>query len=211
MLYDSRPVRNPDYTDFIRNSVADFWIRILVRPLKSLVAITLLAFGFVEIAAGEKPPPEAFEQSPFAFTFKIPAGFKMTASNTGYFPTPMGNVAYQEKAWQNKMDTISTKVTVMPEAWWQTRAPGAFAEAKDNMLRELGARLISERDYSGGDCRAHSLVVALKNEFQRIDLFLIKPDLRVLMYLSPKEGALTGVTCKSVFDGVAITPKSSHK
>src|SRR5438105_13203128 len=107
----------------------------------------------------------------------------------------MGNVPYEEKAWQSKADTISTKVTVMPEAWWQTRAAGAFAEAKDNMLREPGARLISERDYSLGDSRAHSLVVALKSQFQRIDYFLVKPDLRVVMYLTPKEAALNEAPC----------------
>jgi hypothetical protein len=177
--------------------------------MKSLLTITLLAFA--SLAAGEKPPPDAFQQSPFEFTVKIPPPFKRTASNTGYFPTPMGNVPYEEKAWQSKADTISTKVTVMPDAWWQTRAAGAFAEAKDNMLREPGASLISERDYSLGDSRAHSAVVALKNQFQRIDYYLMKPDLRVVMYLSPKEAALTDAACKSLFDSVSITPKSPHK
>jgi len=64
----------------------------------------------------------------------------------------------------------------MPDAWWQTLAPGAFAEAKENMARDPGARLISERDYILGGCRAHSLVVALKSQFQRIDFYLMKPD-----------------------------------
>ncbi len=99
----------------------------------------------------------------------------------------------------------------MPDAWWQTLAPGAFAEAKENMARDPGARLISERDYILGGCRAHSLVVALKSQFQRIDFYLMKPDLRVVMYLSPKEAALTDAACKSLFESVAITPKSSHK
>ncbi len=184
---------------------------LLVRPMKSLSTLILLAFASAALGAGEKPPPEVFQQSPFEFALKLPPAFKQTASNTGYFPTPMGNVAYEEKAWQNKADTISTKVTVMPDAWWQTRADGAFAEVKDNMLREPGARLVSERDYSVGDCRAHSLVVALKNQFQRIDYYLMKPDLRAVMFLSPKEGALTDAACKSLFESVAITPRSPHK
>lgn len=171
--------------------------------MKSLITITLLAF--VSAAAGEKPPAEAFQQSPFEFTIKIPPAFKQTASNTGYFPTPMGNVPYEEKAWQAKADTISTKVTVMPEAWWQTRAAGAFAE-----LRDPGARLISERDYSLGDCRAHSVVVALKSQFQRIDYILMKPDLRVVMYLSPKEAALNEAPCSSLFQSISIKPKATH-
>jgi hypothetical protein len=183
----------------------------LVRPMKSLATITLFAFASVAFAAGEKPSADVFHQSPFEFTFKVPAAFTLTASNTGYFPTPMRNVPYEEKAWQSKADTISTKVTVMPDAWWQTRAAGAFAEAKDNMLREPGVRLIAERDYSVGGSRAHSLVVALKNQFQRIDYYLMKPDLRVVMYLSPKDGALTDAACKSLFDSVAITPKGPHK
>ena len=178
--------------------------------MKALATVTLLAFASVALAAGEKPPAEVFQQSPFEFTFNIPPAFKPTASNTGYFPTPMGNVPYEEKAWQNKADAISTKVTVMPDAWWQTRATGAFAEAKENMARDPGARLISERDYILGGCRAHSLVVSLKSQFQRIDFYLMKPDLRVVMYLSPKEAALTDAACKSLFESVGITPKSSQ-
>jgi hypothetical protein len=178
--------------------------------MKSLFAVTLVAFASVALAAGDKPAPDVFQQSPFEFVFKVPSGFKQTASNTGYFPTPMGNVPYEEKRWDSKGDTISTKVTVMPEAWWQTRAAGAFAEAKDNMLREPGARLISERDYAIGDCKAHSLVVALKTQFQRIDYILMKPDLRVVMYLSPKEAALSGAPCSSLFQSVSIKPKTAR-
>jgi hypothetical protein len=134
--------------------------------MKSLANIALLAFASLALAAGEKPPSEVFQQSPFEFSFKIPPAFKQRASNTGYFPTPMGNVPYEEKTWDSKADTISTKVTIMPEAWWQKRAAGAFAEARDNLIREPRARLISERDYVFGGCRAHSLGVALSTQFQ---------------------------------------------
>ena len=182
--------------------------------MKHFVPVTLfLAFALTALAAGEKPPPEAFQKSSFEFTFKIPTSFKLTVAKTGYFPTPMGSVPYEEKTWQNKADRIATKVTVMPDAWWQTRADGAFMEAKENMLRELGGRLISERDYSVGNCRAHSLVVGLKTEFQRIDFFLMKPDLRVVMYLSPKEAALNDAACKSLFESISVRPKiaNDHK
>ena len=81
--------------------------------MKHLSPITfVLAFAFTE--AAQKPSPEVFQQSPFEFTFKIPASFKFTVSYTGYFPTPMGSVPYEEKTWQNKADSIATKVTVMP-------------------------------------------------------------------------------------------------
>ena len=178
--------------------------------MKSLAEFTLLAFASAALAAGDKPPAEVFQQSQFEFTLKIPSGFKQTASNTGYFPTPMGNVPYEERRWDHKADTISTKLTVMPEAWWQQRAAGAFAEAKENMLRESGTRLISERDYAIGDCRAHSLVVAQGSQFQRIDYFLTKPDLRVVMYISPKEAALNETPCSSLFQSVSIKPKTTH-
>jgi hypothetical protein len=179
--------------------------------MKSFATIALLAFASAALEAGEKPPSEVFQQSRFEFTFKTPPAFKLTTSKSGYVPTPMGNVPYEEKGWQNKADTISTKVTVMPDAWWQIRASGAFAEATYNLLQKPDVRLISERDYSLGDCQAHSVVVALKSRFQRIDFYLVKPDLRVIMYLSPKEGALTDAACKSLFDSVAITPKSPHE
>jgi hypothetical protein len=179
--------------------------------MKSPLKFTLFALASAALAAGDKPSAEMFQQSQFELTLKVPPGFKQTASNTGYVPTPMGDVPYEEKGWDSKGDNISTKITVMPEAWWQQRAAGAFAEAKENMARDPGARLISEREYILGGCRAYSLVVARKNEFQRIDYYLMKPDLRAVTYLSPKEAALTGVACKSLFESVAITPKSSDK
>jgi hypothetical protein len=184
---------------------------VFVRPMKLLIAIFLVAFASAAFAAGEKPPADVFHQSPFEFTVKLPASFKLTVANSGYFPTPMGNVPYEEKAWQSKADIISTKVTVMPDAWWETRAAGAFAEAKENMLQEPGVKFISERDYSVGNSRAYSLVVALKNQFPRIDYYLVRPDFRVVMYLSPKQAALSAAPCKTLFDSVAIAPKSPHK
>ena len=184
---------------------------VLVRSMKNLAAITLiLAFALTALAAGETPPAEVFQQSAFQFNFKIPAAFKLTVANTGYFPTPMGSVPYEEKTWQNKADRIATKLTVMPDAWWQTRADGAFIEAKENMLQESGVRLISERDYFVGDCRAYSLVVGRKTEFQRIDFFLMKPDLRAVMYLSPKEAALNDAPCKTLFEGISLKPKTAN-
>jgi hypothetical protein len=179
--------------------------------MKSLITITLLAFSSAAIAASDKPPAEVFQQSQFEFALKIPSGFKQTASNIGNFPTPMGEVPYEEKRWDNKADIISTKVTVMPEAWWQQRAGGAFAEARDSMLHEPRARLISERDYVVGGCRAHSVLAALGSQFQRIDYFLVKPDLRVVMYLSPQQAALTAAPCSSLFDSISIQPKAAQK
>jgi hypothetical protein len=178
--------------------------------MKLLITTILIAFTSAALAAGEKPPVDAFQQSQFEFALKIPSGFKQSASDTGYFPTPMGNVPYEEKRWDHKSDTISTKVTVMPEPWWQQRAAGAFGEAKENMLGESGTRLISERDYAIGDCRAHSLVVAQGSQFQRIDYFLMKPDLRVVMYISPKEAALNEAPCSSLFQSVLIKSKTTH-
>jgi hypothetical protein len=178
--------------------------------MKPLIAIAVIAVTSVALAAGEKPPADAFSQSPFEFALKIPSGFKQTASNTGYFPTPVGNVPYEEKRWDRKDDTISTKVTVMPELWWQHLAAGAFAGAKQEMLGESGTRLISERHYAIGDCRAYSLVVALKTQFQRIDYILMKPDVRVVMYISPKEAALNEAACTSLFQSVSIKPKATH-
>ena len=74
--------------------------------MKSLLKFTLFAFASAAVAAGDKPPAEVFQQSQFEFTLKVPPGFKQTASNTGYFPTPMGNVPYEEKGWDSKGDNI---------------------------------------------------------------------------------------------------------
>jgi hypothetical protein len=173
--------------------------------MKPLTGITLLACVCATVAAGDKPPAELFKQSQFHFTVIIPSGFKQTASNTGYLPTPMGNVPYEEKGWERKRDTISTKVVVMSEAWWRTRADRAFGENRDSMARDPHARLISEREYIVGGCRAYSLVVGLGSQFQRIDYFLTKPDFRVVMYLSPQQAALSAPACSNLFQSISIS------
>ena len=66
--------------------------------MKPLMTFMFFAFASATLATGDKPPAEVFQQSQFEFTVKIPSEFKQTASNTGYFPTPMGNVPYEEKA-----------------------------------------------------------------------------------------------------------------
>ena len=179
--------------------------------MKSHLKFTILIFAAAAVMAADKPPAGVFQQSQFEFKFNLPPGFKQTASNTGYFPTPMGNVPYEEKRWDNKTDTISTKITVMPEAWWQQRATGAFAEFRGFMAREPQTRLISEREYIIGGCRAYSMVVALSSQFQRIDQFLVKPDLRVVMYLSPNQAALNAPRCSTLFDSISIQPKAAHR
>ena len=99
----------------------------------------------------------------------------------------------------------------MPELWWQTRSSQAFAEAKQNLLSGSNVKLVSERAYSISGCPAHSLVVGRhgnKTEFQRIDYFLMKPDLHVVMYVSPNDAALNDTACKKLFESVSIEPKT---
>jgi hypothetical protein len=101
----------------------------------------------------------------------------------------------------------------MLQVWWQTRSNGSFAEAKQNLLSDSNVKLITERDYSIGGCAAHSTVFRRsgdKSEFQRVDLLLVKPDLRVVMYVSPNESALNGTACKKLFESISITLKTGH-
>jgi hypothetical protein len=99
----------------------------------------------------------------------------------------------------------------MPELWWQTRNSQAFAEAKQNLLSDSNVKRVSERDYSISGCPAYSLVVGRhgnKTVFQRIDYFLMKPDLHVVMSVSPNDAALNDTACKKLFESVSIKPKT---
>jgi hypothetical protein len=157
------------------------------------VSFIIIASSIDAVASVEKPPAAAFEQSAFEFTYQIPPSFSSAHAERGYVPTPLGSVPFRVESWRGKNDSIIIKITVMPQVWWQTRSNGAFAEAKQNLLIDSNVKLIAERDYSVGGCAAHSMVFRRsgdKSEFQRVDLFFVKPDLRVVMYVSPNESAL---------------------
>jgi len=76
------------------------------------------------------------------------------------------------------------------------------------MLQESGVRLISERDYSVGDCRAHSLVVGLKTEFQRIRFLSHQTRFAFVMYLSPRKPALNDLV-QNPLESISVKPKTA--
>lgn len=119
----------------------------------------------------------------------------------------MGKVPFRAESWFRKSDSISVKVTVMPELWWETRRNTAFAEAKQNMLGDPKVKFISERDYMVDGCPAYSMVAAHQGDksfFQRTDYVLVKPDLHVVIYTSVNESALKAELCEGLFKSISI-------
>ncbi len=123
----------------------------------------------------------------------------------------MGKVPFRAESWFRKGDSISVKVTVMPEVWWQTRRNTAFAEAKQNMLSDPKVKIISARDYLVDGCPAYSMVAAHhgnKSFYQRTDYILVKPDLHVIIYTSVNESALKAELCEGLFKSIVIKPRA---
>lgn len=191
--------------------------------MKHVVSLTILLMAALPSGAraadtpetppeksSEKPPESVFLQSEFEFSYKLPPSFGSPHVESGYLATPMGKVPYRIVSITDKGDSIAIKSTVMPEEWWQTRSSNAFAEAKESLAGNPKIKVISERNYSLSGCQAYSMTITAQGSkplFQRIDYFLVKPDLRVIIYATPNESALTDTTCRQFFESILINPK----
>ena len=175
-----------------------------------VACVSVLAFTEAVSTPQEQPADSVFEQSVLEFVYNIPAAFRSTHLQQGYFPTPVGDVPFRVQTWRSDTDAISVKITVMPEAWWQSASGRQFEQAKAEITRDPRVHVLSDRDYSVSGCAAHSIVFDQRgetDEFRRIDYFLVKPDLRVVMYTSPNEEGVHGAVCKKLFESISIKPK----
>jgi hypothetical protein len=83
-----------------------------------------------------------------------------------------------------------------------------FADGRNAMAGSGSVRIIAEHDYERDGCLAHSFAVEFRKDnsvsFQRMDCFLMKPDLNVVVYMSPNEAALQESACQTLFKSLSI-------
>ena len=182
-------------------------------PLR-LAASVLISFVAAALGADEKPPDEAFEGSAFDFRFQIPDSFISSTSGRGYLQTASGKAPYLDLSWTHDSDFIVVRLLVMPAVDWEKSPTEMFADAKKNMLSQPDVKLLSERDYQVEDCQAHSFVFYRRGneaKFERVDYFLTKPDLNIVVYSSPGKAALDCVPCQELFQSISIQAKPPKK
>jgi len=182
-------------------------------PLR-LTASVLMASAAVALGEEEKPPDEAFDGSAFDFRFQIPDSFTSNNSGRGYLQTGTGKAPYLDLSWKHDSDFIVVRLLVMPAVDWEKSPTEMFADAKKNMLTAPNLKLLSERDYRVEDCPAHSFLFYRRGDdakFERIDYFLTKPDLNIVMYSSPGKAALDCVPCQELFQSISIQAKLPKK
>lgn len=175
-----------------------------------LTGAILLSCTPLLFADEEKPPDEAFERSAFDFRFQIPESFSSTTTDRGYLQMGHNRAAYLDLTWKRESDSIVVRLFVVPASGWEKSPSEIFADAKKNMLSGSNLKLLSERDYQVGDCPAHSFVFFRQGDepkFQRIDYFLTKPDLNIVMYSSPGKAALASNACEELFESISIKTK----
>jgi len=184
--------------------------------LPYLISSVIAVSSAVAFGGDEKPPDEVFERSNSKFLFEIPASFgKPVGGYSAYLATDAGNAPIRDLTWKHDADTIVLRWMVVPDAVWQLKTTEQmFAGARDNMLTDKHLKLISERDYELNGSPAHSFIFAVEGdqpEFQRMDYILTKPDLNIVMFISPKKAALEDVACKKLFESLSIGPKAQKK
>jgi hypothetical protein len=147
----------------------------------------------------------------FEFKYRIPEAFKSYSTSSGNEDTPGGKIPYSEDFWVNGKESIMVKVLALPENAWKSSPDQMFSKAKEEMIKDAGMTLVSERDYKIGECHAHSFIFEVGGAqpgFARVDYILTKPDLNVVLYTTPSKDALDKPICKDFFDSISVRAKA---
>src|SRR5262249_15177093 len=161
------------------------------NPRLTIVVCVWGASIMIALCDEEKPSDEAFSRSTFDLSFQIPQSFKRSGESCKYLQTETGKAACRDRIWKRGSDFIVIRQMVVPNPAWDKTPAEMFAEARNRMVGSRSVRIIEERDYERDGCLAHSFALEFRKDntlsFQRMDCFLVKPDVDIVVYMSPNE------------------------
>ena len=179
-----------------------------VNPWISVVACVWRASIVVALCDNENPSDEAFSRSTSDLSFRIPQSFDRSGESRKYLQTETGKAACRDRIWKRGSDFIVIRQMVIPDPAWDKTPAEMFADGRNAMVGSGSIRIIAEYDYERNGCLAHSFAVEFRKDntfsFQRVDCFLMKPDLNVVVYMSPNEAALQESACQTLFKSLSI-------
>jgi hypothetical protein len=174
----------------------------------AIIACVWGASVVVALCDEEKPSDEAFRGSTFDLSFQIPQSFDRSRESCKYLQTETGKAACRDRIWKRGSDFILIRQMVVPNPAWDKTPAEMFAEARDRMVGSGSVRIIEEYDYERNGCLAHSFAVEFRKgntlSFQRMDCFLVKPDVDIVVYVSPNEAALQEAACQTLFKSLFL-------
>jgi hypothetical protein len=183
-----------------------------VNPRLCIVVCVWAASIVVALCDDEKPSDEAFSRSTSDLSFQIPQSFNRSGDSRKYQQTETGKAACRDRIWKHGSDFIVIRQMVIPDPAWDKTPEEMFADARNAMVGSGSIRIIAEHDYERDGCLAHSFAVEFRKSntlsFQRMDCFLTKPDLYVVVYMSPNEAALQEAACQTLFKSLSIRGRS---
>jgi hypothetical protein len=179
---------------------ANSWLSIVVCVWGASIVVAL--------CDEDKPSDEAFSRSTFDLSFQIPQSFNKSGESRKYLQTETGKAACRDRIWKRGSDFIVIRQMVIPDLAWDKTPAEMFADGRNAMAGSGSVRIIAEHDYERDGCLAHSFAVEFRKDntvsFQRMDCFLMKPDLNVVVYMSPNEAALQESACQTLFKSLSI-------
>jgi hypothetical protein len=187
--------------------------RIKINSKLCVVVCVWGASVVVALCDDEKPSDEAFSRSTSDLSFQIPQSFNRSGDSRKYQQTETGKAACRDRIWKRGSDFIVIRQMVIPDPAWDKTPEEMFADARNAMIGSGSMRIIAEHDYEKDGCLAHSFAVEFRksntSSFQRMDCFLAKPDLYVVVYMSPDEGELEEAACQTLFKSLSIKARSN--
>jgi hypothetical protein len=154
-----------------------------------IISALVLAPAAQLLIAQEKPPEEVFNRSFRNLVFHVPPDFQLVREDSGYNATH--DIPTFNRIWKKGSDAgRSVSVVVLPEAAWQQHTNKQILDRYiAYMLSEPAPKLVSRRSYDLDGCPAESVTYFYEGSggtSQRVDCFLAKPNVFVLVYLSSK-------------------------
>ncbi len=180
--------------------------------MRRAIIFVLLAIGAVlPLAAQHEPSEDAFNHSSRDLVFQIPAGFEQVSQKRRYLKPETREIPSFQRIWQHGSDGMIINVVVVPDAAWQTKnTKQLFADGLSSMLSDPTLKVVSQRSYEVDGTPAVSITCFYDSPggtSQRMDCFLVKPNMFMVGYLSSRPSSWDDPASKAFFQTVSLKPK----
>ena len=180
--------------------------------MKRTIATALVVLAAaLPLFAQQEPPQDAFNHSSRELAFQIPTGFELVSQQRKYLRPETHEVPSFQRMWQHGSDGIIISVIVIPDAAWQTKtSKQIFADGLIGMLSDPSLKTVSQRsdDLDGSPALSINCFYDKPGgTSQRVECFLVKPNMFMVGYLSSKQSSWDDPASKAFFQTVSLKPR----
>jgi hypothetical protein len=177
---------------------------------RTLICTLILTFATHWLLAEQEPSQDVFNDSLHEVSFHVPADFQLVKEDRRYLNPAAHESPRLQRIWQHGSDGIILTVVILPEAAWQHGThKQRFDVGVAGMLSDPTLKLVSRRSYELDGYPAESMTCFFQNggTSQRMDGFLVKPNLFMIAYVSSKPSSWDDPASKAFFQSISLKPK----